>query len=95
MKNKFRLASVKHAEYEIYKGMLVNKRDEPIQRTMQNIFDRVVPKKEESIGKYIFDEVALKRWNTAIKNVKQQMENKMENRRQYLPVGHIDGDDEQ
>lgn len=84
--NKFRLASVKHAEYEIYKGMLVNKRDEPIQRTMQNIFDRVVPKN---------DAVALKRWNTAIKNVKHQMENKMENRRQFLPIGHIDGADEQ
>tara|TARA_R110002020_G_C15798925_1_gene730952 strand:+ start:35 stop:289 length:255 start_codon:yes stop_codon:yes gene_type:complete len=82
--NRFRLASVKHAEYEIYKGMLVNKRKEPIQRTMQNIFDRVVPKG---------DKVALKRWNTAINNVKKQMENKMENRKQYLPKNHIDGDD--
>ncbi len=84
--SRFRLASVKHAEYEIYKGMLVNQRDEPIQRTMQNIFDRVVPKN---------DAVALKRWNTAIKNVKHQMTNKLENRRQYLPVGHIDRSEEQ
>ena len=51
---------------------------------MQNIFDRVVPKG---------DKVALKRWNTAIKNVKQQMENKMENRKQYLPQYHVDGDE--
>ena len=86
MSNKFRLASVKHAEYEIYKGMLVNKRHEPIQMTMQSIFNRVVPKK---------DKVALKRWNTAIENVKKQMENKMENRKQHLPKYHIDGDDVQ
>lgn len=86
MSNKFRLASVKHAEFEVYKGMLVNKRTEPIQRTMQDIFNRVVPKG---------DRVALKRWNTAIENVKKQMENKMENRRPHLPDGHIDGVEEQ
>tara|TARA_R110000824_G_scaffold337091_1_gene523581 strand:- start:958 stop:1218 length:261 start_codon:yes stop_codon:yes gene_type:complete len=79
--SKFRLVSVKHAEFEIYKGMLLNERAETIGTTMQSIFDRVVPKK---------DPVALKRWNTAIENVRLQMVNKMESRKPYLPSGHID-----
>ena len=84
--NKFRLTSVKHAEFEIYKGFLVNERQETIGTTMQTIFNRVVPKN---------DSVALKRWNTAISNVEHQMSNKLENRRQFLPVGHIERRDEQ
>ena len=84
--DKFRLASVKHAEFEIYKAFLGNERQETIGTTMHSIFDRVVPKN---------DPVALKRWNTAIKNVKHQMVNKLENRRQFLPAGHIDRSDEQ